>query len=159
MGWGSPRLLPRTGARLCQPTQGDSWGRGQGGAGIAEGGTEVLGPIPMESYQALRGKPCFLGFADDAGSYLRYIKYMTNRTRVLGAVLCPPVGAPTASREPLLFSETEGAGVSVTGAPWCPAHSWSSQHHHLPHWTPGTDTPSMCPQKPPAHIATDSMEG
>lgn len=121
LGWGRGGVphgrCPGQGPDSASPPRGDSWGQGQGRAGLAEGGTEVLGPVPTESYQASRGRPCFPGFADDAGSCLWYMKCVTDRTRVLGAVLCPPVRAPTASRGPLLFSETEGARVSVMGHP------------------------------------------
>ena len=145
LGWGRGGVphgrCPGQGPDSASPPRGDSWGQGQGRAGLAEGGTEVLGPVPTESYQASRGRPCFPGFADDAGSCLWYMK----------CALPSCQGSYSISGAPPFLRNRGSQGV-CNGAPWCPAHSWSSQHHRLPHWTPGADTPSTCPQKPPVHI-------
>lgn len=48
--WGSPRLPSKTRSRTLPAHPGCQVGTGQGGARLAEGGTEVLDPNPMESY-------------------------------------------------------------------------------------------------------------
>ena len=68
-----------------------------------------------------------------------------------GSALPSCQGSYSISGAPPLLRNRGSRGV-CNGAPWCPAHSWSSQHHRLPHWTPGADTPSTCPQQPPVHI-------